>query len=113
MQITINQALNFWDSLVVCYFKHPVGYKSVGTDTVEIYPTQMMEHSPIFESHPEFEFSKEAVRRATSAMYDLILRFQKHYHCKVECEELVDLSELPTSTMFCYHFRVIHASVKE
>lgn len=113
MHITINQALNFWDNLVACYFKHPVGYKSVGTDTFEVYPTQMMEHLSLYESHPEFELSKDKSRVATSAMYDLILRFQKHYYCRVECEELVDISELPTSTMSCYHFRVIQDHVKE
>ena len=113
MHITINQALNFWDRLVASYFKRPKGYEVVGTDVFEVYPTEMMEHSPLYESHPEFELSKDKSRVATSAMYDLILRFQKHYYCRVECEELVDISELPTSTMSCYHFRVIQDPIKE
>lgn len=48
LNITINQALNFWNQLVKCYYNN-----SYGGDSTEIYTYTMMPHSPFYANNPD------------------------------------------------------------
>jgi hypothetical protein len=73
--LSINQALTFWDRLTRCY--HRVDH--YGGSVAEIYISSMMEHSSIFANNPNSTFCKDEVEGAKKAMRSLISKFEKTY----------------------------------
>ena len=77
--ISINQALNFWDQLVRCYY----GENTYGGYGCEIYQYTMMEHSPTFARNPDSKFCEDEVKEAKASMLQMIERFEKRYLCTI------------------------------
>jgi hypothetical protein len=90
--LTVNQALNFWDQLVGCYYN----CNTYGGDVCEIYLYTMMEHKPTFAHSPNSVFVEDEVVVAKRNILDLIKRFQNAYDCLVTMENgMIDLAMLP------------------
>lgn len=100
MNISINQALNFWNQLVRCYFK----VSRYDRDTCEIYLYTMMEHYPTFANNPDSIFVKEEVEGAKEAMRSLIRRFETEYECRVIEED----GTLTLEGTYRFHLQVVH-----
>lgn len=83
MDITINQALNFWNQLVTAYMK----CNTYGGDVAEIYLYSMMEHSSTFTHNPDSPFIAEEVASAKATILMLAKRFEKEYDCSVTQED--------------------------
>lgn len=75
MYISINQALNFWDELIQCYY----GVNGYGGNVCEIYISSMMEHSSLYANNPTGAMSESERRHACEAMADLVSRFEDRY----------------------------------
>ena len=99
MNITINQALNFWDQLVTAYMK----CNTYGGDVAEIYLYSMMEHGPTFAHNPDSTLVVEEVESAKATILALVKRFEKEYDCLVTQEDGEPLT-LPGT--WRWHFQV-------
>jgi hypothetical protein len=108
LNLSINQALTFWDELVSAYH----GDNPYGDNVAEIYLHSMLEHCNTFAHNPKSTFVENEIKQAKENMIALIRRFEQRYNAVViEDYGFRDFGPVTLNGVHRFHLKVVRKEI--